>query len=121
MPRATAARRISQPSVRAPEPVGVLTTRSTSPLSIQSTTCGEPSAILLIAVDRHAPALDRLRGAARGDDPEAEVVEQLGDRDRARLVGVGDRDEHRALARQRRARRGLGLGERASGSRARRP
>ena len=30
-----------------PEPVGVLTTRSTSPLSIQSTTFGEPSPIFL--------------------------------------------------------------------------
>src|SRR6478672_6020094 len=46
IPRATAARRISQPSVRAPEPVGVLTTRSTSPRSIQSTTWGEPSPTL---------------------------------------------------------------------------
>src|SRR3954447_2117690 len=48
IPRVTAARRISHPSARAPEPVGVLTTRSTSPFSIQSTTCGEPSPTLLI-------------------------------------------------------------------------
>src|SRR3954447_15144835 len=48
IPAATAARRISQPSVRAPDPVGVLTMRSTSPRSIQSTTCGEPSPTLLI-------------------------------------------------------------------------
>ncbi len=40
---AIAARRICQPSVWAPEPVGVLTTRSTSPLSMRSTTFGEPS------------------------------------------------------------------------------
>src|ERR1019366_10588290 len=43
----TAARRISQPSVRAPTPVGVFRTRSTSPRSIQSSTWGEPSPILL--------------------------------------------------------------------------
>src|SRR3954452_9969733 len=48
IPAATAARRISQPSVRAPEPVGVFTMRSTSPRSIQSTTGGEPSPPLLI-------------------------------------------------------------------------
>src|SRR5271165_6457580 len=47
IPCRTAALRISQPSVRAPTPVGVLTTRSTSPRSIQSSTCGEPSPILL--------------------------------------------------------------------------
>ena len=46
IPRATAARRISQPSERAPEPVGVLITRSTSPEAIASTTCGEPSPTL---------------------------------------------------------------------------
>ena len=50
MPRAIAARRICQPSERAPEPVGVLTTRSTSPFSIQSTTFGEPSPIFLSSV-----------------------------------------------------------------------
>src|SRR3954452_22879511 len=48
IPAATAARRISQPSVRAPDPVGVLTMRSTSPRSIQSTTCGEAPPTLLI-------------------------------------------------------------------------
>ena len=70
----TAARRICQPSVRAPEPVGVLMTRSTSPRSIQSTTCGEPSPILLSACARHAHALDRGGGAARGEDAKAVVV-----------------------------------------------
>ena len=50
IPRAIAARRICQPSERAPEPVGVLTTRSTSPFSIQSTTLGEPSPIFLSSV-----------------------------------------------------------------------
>src|SRR4029077_14094993 len=45
-PRATPPRRISYPSERAAVPGGVLITRSTSPLSIQSTTCGEPSWIL---------------------------------------------------------------------------
>ena len=71
MPCATAARRISQPSVRAPEPVGVLTTRSTSPRSIQSSTCGEPSPILFRRCTGHAHARDRLGGAARGDDLES--------------------------------------------------
>src|SRR4051812_35965968 len=49
MPAEMAARRISHPSVRAPDPVGVLTTMSTRRSSIQSTTWGEPSPILLIA------------------------------------------------------------------------
>src|SRR5919202_64599 len=48
MPRVTAARRISYPSARGPGPVGVLITRSTSPASIRSTTCGEPWESFLI-------------------------------------------------------------------------
>jgi len=36
---------------------------------------------------------DRLRGAARGDDAKAVVMQALCDRERARLVGVGDGDE----------------------------
>ncbi len=48
MPRPTAARRISYPSARAPDPVGVFTTRSTSPDPIRSTTLGEPSKTFLI-------------------------------------------------------------------------
>ena len=84
IPCITAARRISQPSVRAPTPVGVLTTRSTSPRSIQSSTCGEPSPILFRRCDRHAHARDRLGGAARRDDPKAVVVQDLRDRERAR-------------------------------------
>ena len=48
IPRVIAAERISYPSVRAPVPTGVLITRSTSPRSMQSTTCGEPSPILLM-------------------------------------------------------------------------
>jgi len=46
MPRAMAARRISQPSERAPEPVGVLITSCTPPEAIASATCGEPSPTL---------------------------------------------------------------------------
>ena len=46
MPCSIAARRISQPSARAPRPTGVLITRSTSPPRMLSTTCGEPSPIL---------------------------------------------------------------------------
>ncbi len=75
MPRVTAARRISQPSERAPEPVGVLITRSTSPPAIASTTCGEPSATLRSVVHRDAHPLDRLRRAGRRDDAKAEVVQ----------------------------------------------
>ena len=48
IPLRTAALRIS-PSDRAPLPVGVLITRSTSRLRMKSTTWGEPSTILLIA------------------------------------------------------------------------
>ena len=48
MPCRSAAERISAPSTRAPEPVGVLITRSQARFSIRSTTCGEPSAIFLI-------------------------------------------------------------------------
>ncbi len=43
---------------------------------------------------------------------KAVVVQDLRDGERARLVGVGDRDERRAGAWQRRAGGGLGLGER---------
>ena len=46
-----------------------------------------------------------------GDDPEAEVVQLGGDADDRRLVGVGDREEHRAAVGQPRAGRGLRLGE----------
>ena len=102
-------------------PVGVLMTRSTSPRSIQSTTCGEPSASLLIrstgmpmrAIARAVPA--------RGDDPEAEVVQLGGDPHRGRLVGVGDGEEHGARPRQRDAGRGLRLGERGREVARRRP
>src|SRR5262245_46242212 len=48
IPWRTASVLISYPSVRAPDPVGVLITRSTSPLRMQSTTFGEPSPIFLI-------------------------------------------------------------------------
>ena len=110
----------SRPSGRR-EPVGVLITRSTSASRMKSTTCGEPSAILLIARHRDAHAGDRLRRAPRGDDPEAEVVEARGELRRRRLVVVGDRDEDRALERQRDAGGGLRLARTRSGSRARCP
>ena len=107
----TAARRISQPSVRAPDPVGVLTTRWTSPRSIQSSTCGEPSPILLRGLDGHSHPRDGLGGAPCGDDPKAVVVEDLGDGEGAVLVGVGDGDEGGALGGKGHAGGGLGLGE----------
>src|ERR1019366_8863355 len=69
-PLAIAAERISYPSVRAPVPTGVLITRSTSPRSIQSTTCGEPSPILLmsragIPIRRNACAVPRVATMAK--------------------------------------------------------
>ncbi len=67
---------------------------------------------LVQPLHRHAHARDRLRRAARGDDPKADVVQDLRDRERPRLVGVGDGDERRAAERQRHARGGLRLGER---------
>ena len=57
-------------------------------------------------------ARDRLGGAACGEDPEAVLVQALGDREGARLIGIGDRDEHGAVQRQRAAGGGLRLGER---------
>ena len=67
---------------------------------------------LLELAGRDPHALDRLARAPRGDDAEAEVVQRLGDRDRARLVAVGHGDERRPAVGQRRAGRGLRLGER---------
>ena len=112
IPCATAARRISQPSVRAPTPVGVLTTRSTSPRSIQSSTCGRAFLDLVEPLNGHSHPFDRLRRAAGCDDLKAAVVQQLGDPERTGLVGVGDGDERGAVRRQRHARRRLRLGER---------
>ena len=111
IPWLTAARRISRPSVRAPDPVGVLTTRSTSPRSIQSTTCGEPSPILFRRVTGMpirviASAVPRV-----ASDLKPVVVQDLGNRERAGLVGVGHADEGRALAGQRHAGGRLRLGE----------
>jgi len=59
IPCAIAAVRISYPSDRAPVPTGVLITMSTSPRSIQSTTCGEPSPI------RRTPPWSIWRASAR--------------------------------------------------------
>ena len=97
-----------------PTPVGVLTTRSTSPALdpvddvrgaladlVQRAATGTPMRAIASAVPRG------------GDDPEAEVVQRsaaIGER--AGLVGVGDRDEDGALARQRHAGGRLRLGER---------
>ena len=112
IPRATAARRISQPSERAPEPVGVLMTRSTSPEAIASTTCGEPSPTLrsvrtgtpmraiACAVPRVA-TISKPRSCSWRGEPGA-----------GGLVGVGHGDEDGAARRQRGARGGLRLGER---------
>ena len=67
---------------------------------------------LVEPLHRHAHACDRLGGAACGHDLKAVVVQDLGDRERTGLVGVGDRDEGRPLARQRHTGGRLGLGER---------
>ena len=77
-------------------PIGVLMTRSTSPRSIQSTTCGGPSPILLISsagmpIRRSACAVPRVAMIA-----EAKVMQQRGDPGRRQLVVIGDGQEHGA-------------------------
>ena len=120
-PCATAARRISQPSVRAPEPVGVLTTMSTSPRTIQSTTCGEPSPILFsvstgIPIRAIASAVPRVATIRKPRSCSVwAIANALG------LVGVGHRDERRAGCRAVAHRRPLAPSRTRPGSRARCP
>ena len=111
MLRSIAARRISQPSVRAPRPAGVLITRSTSPDRMQSTTCGEPSPILFscstgMPIARIAAAVPAVASTRkpRSCMREASCVA-------AGLSVSQTRDEHAALARQLHARAGLRLAE----------
>ncbi|HEY6415222.1 MAG TPA: cytochrome c oxidase assembly protein, partial [Acidimicrobiales bacterium] len=66
---------------------------------------------LVEPLDRDAHPRDRRGGAAGGDDPEPEVVQQGSDPHHRRLVGVGDGEEDGPAARQPRARRGLRLRE----------
>jgi hypothetical protein len=70
IPRATAARRISQPSCARPEPVGVLITRSTVAALDPVDDVRRALADLVERRHGHPHPLDRLRRAARRDDPK---------------------------------------------------
>src|SRR3982750_123394 len=82
----------------------VVKTSWISPFLSMSTMCGRPSLTLLTArTGRAAPAIAPPRRAARRDELEAERRELAGDRHRAWLVAVADRDAHGAARRQARA------------------
>ena len=90
MLRSIAARRISQPSARAPRPAGVLITMSTSPDRIASATLRRPLADLLQLLDRDAHRADRRGGPCGGEHPKPEIVHAGGELRGRRLVRVAD-------------------------------
>ena len=71
----------------------VLTMKLISPFLIMSTMCGRPSATLFTSVTGNAVRLDHRRGAARGEQREAELDEVARHLHRGELVAVAHADE----------------------------